>query len=129
RMSYALKIVLRSATRRGSLQGGREALSGRIEVVNTVGGPTPHAEQVADHAQGVDADAHTRCARVRQLDGNLREREPIALREMEQLDIEREAVDVRVREQHVGGVGPKRLQPTLGVAVLAEQHRLRQRVE
>src|SRR5512140_1106067 len=45
----------------------------------------------------------------------------MTLYEMEDLDIEREAVDVRRREDQPGDVRSKCLQPTLGIAVLTEQ--------
>ena len=68
-------------------------------------------------------------SRVLDGDGNLGQREPVPLDEVEQLDVEGEPVDPGLGEQQAGHVGAERLEPALGVAVLAEQHGMREQVD
>jgi hypothetical protein len=91
--------------------------------------PPPHPHQVGEEAEAVARGAHRRALGVLDRDWHLGEGEPVALDQVEDLDVEREPVDPARREDEVGDVGPERLQAALRVAVLTEEQRVRGHVD
>jgi hypothetical protein len=66
---------------------------------------------------------------VLDLHRHLRQGQAPALRQVEQLDVEGEAVDGGGFEQRTGDVGPERLEPALGVPVLPEEQGVGRQVD
>src|SRR5438552_11547867 len=133
RMSYALKIVSSEAMPPSlycRARGGRgwEDLVVR-HVVGISEGSGADADEVARHLGGVAGQPYRRGVRAGQLDRHLEERQPVPLGQVEQLDVEGEAVDAAAGEQEVGHVGTEGLQPALRVAILAQEDGEGQEVE
>ena len=99
---------------------GRRRVHGWSRVAASAG-QLAHPHQVHHQPQAVPQGPHGGPLRVLDLDRNLRQGQPPALGEVEQLHVEGEAVQGRGLEQPMGHVGPKCLQATLGIPVLAQQ--------
>src|SRR5437764_8724443 len=108
RMSYALKMVSRAATTLTLVAACQQPSLVVVELVDPPARPSAHAEEVAHHAGGVYPHPHGRGARVGQRDRDLEQRELVALDEMEDLDVEGEAVEAGHREEEAGHVGTER---------------------
>src|SRR5262245_46826569 len=88
RMSYALKMASRPGI-------GRTLLD---HFVGSAPSKPADARQVGDQAQAVAHDVHRRAGGVRHLHGDLGDGEPVALDQVQHLDVERKAVDLGVAE-------------------------------
>src|SRR5436190_15625953 len=116
-MSYALNTASRSAICPTNL------------LIRAAARPTTDAEQVAQQPRRLAHDVHGRARRVGDRDGYFLDLQPVRLGDDEDLDVEREAIDLRALEDEAGRVGAECLETALRVAVVAEQHCVRQPVD
>ena len=105
--------------------GDRRPGGGRVEGgglgVGAAAGLLADPDQVGDQADAVADRPDGGPLRVLDLDGNLGQGEAPPFDQVEQLHVEREALQRRRLEQRACDVGPEGLEAALGVPVLAEQ--------
>src|SRR5688500_8208880 len=93
---------------------------GEGEVVLPLAGPPPDPQQVTQRASGAGR-AHRRALHRVERDRHLAQGQAVTLDEVEDLDIDGEAVEPGASEQRASHVAAERLAAALGVAVLAQQ--------
>ena len=103
--------------------------SGQKWGVSTPPRPPPNGEDVPADPDAVADSADRGCLGVHDLDRHLLERQSVSLHEVEDLDVESEAVDRRDLEQGLGDIPAERFQAALCVAVATQQQSLRRQVD
>src|SRR3954447_15846368 len=91
--------------------------------------PTTDAKEVSHESRRLTHDMHGRARRIDDRHRHFLDLQAVGLGDSEDLHVERESIDLRTFEDEPTGVGAERFEPALGVAVVAEQHGVRQPVD